>query len=92
MKQRHCDYCLKDVSIMLVNVAALLFKGVVRNCHHFQKSTQSTLGGGGQWPQNAFQNYDALPFHTGSLKSTSSKYSFGRRGSQKRVGLLCVRF
>ena len=46
------------------------------------------LEGRGQWPLYAFKNvdYDALHFHTGSVKSTFSKYSFGReggRGSQK---------
>ena len=37
-------------------------------------------------------DYDALHFHTGSLKSTFSKYSFGR--SRERVtnknNVLCV--
>ena len=73
-------------------------------CHHFHKSTQSTLGGGGGGErrgggvnvQCTFLNnvdYDALHFHTGSLqKSTFSECSFGMEGVTKRVGLLCVRF
>ena len=51
------------------------------------------LRGGGQWPPYAFKNvdYDALHFYTGSVKSTFSKYYFGREGGvTKRV--LCVRF
>ena len=51
------------------------------------------LPGGGQWSPYAYKmfDYDALYFHTGSVKSTFSKYSFGREGGvTKRV--LCVRF
>ena len=54
-------------------------------------------GGGGQWPPYAFKNvdYDALHFHTGSLKINIINifkvlFREGGRGSQKRV--LCVRF
>ena len=49
-------------------------------------------GGGGQWSRYAYKmfDYDALHFHTGSVKSTFSKYSFGREGVTKRV--LCVCF
>ena len=57
--------------------------GVVQNCHHFHKSTQqsgtqSTLGGGGQWPACAFKNldHDALHFHTGWLKVNIFKVLF----------------
>ena len=50
-------------------------------------------GGGGQWSPYAYImfDYDALHFHMGSVKSTFSKYSFGREGGvTKRV--LCVCF
>ena len=71
-----------------------LVKTVVQNCHHFQKSTQSTLWGEGQWPLYAFFNvdYDALHFHTGSLKINIFKVIFweGGRGSQKST--LCMLF
>ena len=69
--------------------------GVVQNCHHFQKSTQSTLGGGrGSMATVRFLNvdYDALHFHTGSVKSTFSKYSFVREGGGHKTRVLCVRF
>ena len=54
----------------------------IQNCHHFHKTTQSTLGGGGQWPLYAFKNvdYDALPFHKVSLKINIFKVSFWRKG------------
>ena len=38
-------------------------------------------------------DYDALHFHTGTLKkSTSSKYSFVRKGGGSQQRILCVRF
>ena len=48
----------------------------------FSKEYTEYAGGGGQWPPYAFLNvdYDALHFHTGSVKSTFSKYSFVREG------------
>ena len=58
-------------------------------CHHFQKSTQSTLKGGGQWPLYDFKNadYEALHFHMGLLKINIFKVLFweGGRGAQKRL-------
>ena len=57
------------------------------------KIPRSMLGGGGQWSPYAYImfDYDALHFHMGSVKSTFSKYSFGREGGvTKRV--LCVCF
>ena len=49
-------------------------------------------GGGVQWPLYAFKNvdYDALHFHTGSVKSTFSKYSFGREGEVTKNNTLCT--
>ena len=70
-----CEMCSR-LTTSQVSVTAIVYchrsvLGVVRNCHHFHKST---LGGGGQWRLYAFQNvdyeYDALHFHTGSLEST----------------------
>ena len=53
--------------------------GVIQNCRHFHESTQSMLGGGGQWPLFAFLNVDAsLHFHTRSLEINIFKNSFGR--------------
>ena len=49
--------------------------------------------GGDQWPPYAFLNvdYDALHFHTGSVKSTFSKLLFCEGGRHKKR-VLCVRF
>ena len=70
----------------------MLVLGVVQNCHHFHKRTQS-MGGGGNGGRTLFKNVDcdAVHFHTGSLKSNFSKYSFGRaeRGHKRES---CVRF
>ena len=51
-------------------------------------------GGGGQWSQYAYKlfDYDALHFHTGSVKSTFSKYSFGREGGGHKKIALCTLF
>ena len=61
---------------------------VVQNCHHFQASIQSTVGGGGiNGRCMLFKNvdYDALHMHTGSLKINIFKELFweGGKGSQK---------
>ena len=81
--------CLLNISNYAVMAVEL-----VSICHHFQDSTQSTLGGTSQWMQYAFKNvdYDALLMHTESLKINIFKVLFweGWRGSQKRV--LCLRF
>ena len=37
-------------------------------------------------------DYDALHFHTGSIKSTFSKYSFGREGEGHKKSALCTLF
>ena len=52
------------------------------------------LGGGGQWSLYAYKmfDYDALHFHTGSVKSTFSKYSFGREGGGHKNSALCTVF
>ena len=49
------------------------------------------LGGGGQWSPYAYImfDYDALHFHMGSVKSTFSKYSFGREGGGHKKSALC---
>ena len=51
-------------------------------------------GEGGQWSPYAYKmfDYDALHFHTGSVKSTFSKYSFGREGGGHRKSALCTLF
>ena len=69
-------------------------KGSSRKCcHHFQKSAQSMLGGGGQWSPYGYTNfdYDALHFHR-SVKSTFSKYSFVREGGGHKTIALCTLF
>ena len=50
--------------------------------------------GGGQWSPYAYImfDYDALHFHTGSVKSTFSKYSFGREGGGHKKSALCTLF
>ena len=60
--------------------------GVVQNCHHFQKSTQSSLGGGGQWPPYIKKNVDyvALHFHTVLLKINIFKVLFWEGGGHKK--------
>ena len=37
-------------------------------------------------------DYDALHFDTGSVKSTFSKYSFGREGGGHKKSALCMLF
>ena len=37
-------------------------------------------------------DYDALHFHTGSVKSTFSKYYFGREGGGHKKSALCTLF
>ena len=37
-------------------------------------------------------DYDALHLHTGSVKSTFSKYSFGREGGGHKKSALCTLF
>ena len=60
-------------------VACLLVLGVVQNCHHFHNRTHSMRGGGRNGGRTLFKNVDcdAVHFHTESLKSNFSKYSFG---------------
>ena len=59
----------------------------IQNCHHFHKSPQSTLGGGGQWLPYAYLNvdYDAMYFHTRLLKINIFKVLFWEGVTQKRV-------
>ena len=54
----------------------------------------TTVGGGGQWSQYAYKmfDYDALHFHTLSVKSTFAKYSFGREGGGHKKSALCTLF
>ena len=58
------------------------------------KRVHSTLGGGDQWSPHAYKkvDYDALHFHTGLVKSTLSKYSFGREGGGHKNSALCTLF
>ena len=51
-------------------------------------------GGGGQWSPYAYImfDYDALHFHMGTVKSTFSKYSFGREGGGHKKSALCTLF
>ena len=51
-------------------------------------------GGGGSMVTYAYNmfDYDALHFHTGSVKSTFSKYSFGREGGGHKKSALCTLF
>ncbi len=51
-------------------------------------------GGGGQCSPYAYKmfDYDALHFHTGSVKSTFSKYSFCREGGGHKKSALCTLF
>ena len=42
------------ISKLKVSTLARSTFGVIQNCHHFHKSTRSTLRGGGQWPIYAF--------------------------------------
>ena len=51
-------------------------------------------GGGGQWSPYAYKmfDYDALHFHTGSVKSTFSNNSFGREGGGHKKSALCMLF
>ena len=55
------------------------------NCHHFQDSTQNTMGEGDNGNRTLFLNvdYDALHFYTGTLKINIIKVLFweGGRGS-----------
>ena len=50
--------------------------------------------GGGQWSPYAYImfDYDALHFHMGTVKSTFSKYSFGREGGGHKKSALCTLF
>ena len=60
----------------------------IQNYHHFHKSPQSTLGGGGQWLPYAYLNvdYDAMYFHTRLLKINIFKVLFWEGGGHtKRV-------
>ena len=43
----------------------------LRGRPELSSSSKEHAGGGGQWPSHAFKNvdYDALQFHTGSVKS-----------------------
>ena len=50
--------------------------GVVRNCHHFDKSTHSTLGVNGRCMLFKNVDYVALHFHTESLKINIFKVLF----------------
>ena len=69
--------------------------GAVQNCHHCPKRTQSMLEGGGERFNGLhmlFKNddYDALHFHTGSLKINIFKVFFlegGREGVTKKSTL-----
>ena len=66
---------------------------VVQNCHNFPEYIEYA-GGGGQWSPYAFLNddYDALHFHTGSLKINIFKVVFweGWRGSQKEYSVYAL--
>ena len=66
-----------------------LFKGVVHNCHHFQKSTE--YAGGGVRGSMATVRFFFLMLIVFSYwvvkKSTFSKYSFGRDGAQKEYSV-----
>ena len=80
---------LQVLCICMICLFLILLLGVVQNCHHFQKSTHNSLGGGGdQWSQYAFKNVDyaALHFNTGPIKNNISKVRFWEGGrSQKRL-------
>ena len=54
--------------------------GVIQNCHHFQESTQSTLGVKGCRTLFKMLILMLCIFIPGSSKSTFPKYSFGREG------------
>ena len=69
-------------------------KGVVQIVIIFKIPHGVCRGGGRQWSPYAYKmfDYDALHFHTGSVKSTFSKYSFGREGGGHKKSALCTLF
>ena len=48
--------------------------------------------GGGQWSPTLIKCLIMLHFHTGSVKSTFSKYYFGREGGGHKRSALCTLF
>ena len=77
---------------ILFPVILSLSLGVIQNCHHFQESTQSTLGEGVKGCCMLFLNvdYDALHFHTRVAKINIFKVCTllgGREGVTKKSTL-----
>ena len=78
-----------DHNLVHLEKVGVVVLGVIQNCHHYHNSIQSTLGGGGKWPRTLFLNvdYDALHFHTGSLKINIFKVLFWEGGVTKKSTL-----